>query len=1050
MIGGDPELYFSLLGPPRIVLNGKPLPPGLSAKARALLIYLSMEADSPHQRDFLAGFLWPDHPEGAARNNLRQALHQLRAALGEADPPFLSITRQTIQFPIRRNCSSDAAEFSALIRDCDKHAHRRQEACRACAERLRRAAALYRGEFLKGFFVKDSTAFEEWALVRREQFARQAHAAHSSLAEYHALRRDFPGMERAARKQIRIDPLQENAHRQLMRALAWSGKRNSALAHYEALCRMLKQELDSPPEEETTGLRMQIESGSLQPPEQPPLRNWPVRNTDFFGRERELAQIAEYLQNPDVHLVTITGAGGIGKTRLAMQAAVQEAFAFRNGACFVPLAEVSAPEVAVSAVAAALHFSLSDSMDPRRQLVDYLRGKEILLVLDGLDDLVDESELIGDILHACAAIRILATSREGLNLRGEWRLPIKGLARPMPEREADLESCAAVNLFIQRASQVQPEFILSGEERPALIRICELTDGMPLALELAAGWVKVLSCAQIADEIERSMSLLVTSFRDVPDRHRSMRAVFEHSWGLLSEAEQQAFRQMAVFHGGFRLEDAEAVVRMGAEPGGRAAEERGPFSRPFHVLLSSLVDKSLLQLTPSKRYEIHSLVRQYALERLRELPDEYSRLRMNHGVRFAALLTLWGKQLRGGEYAKASAEMNTEIDNLRAAWNWAVTERRWKEIGGCLSGLMLFYRAHGWWLEGEAAMGRAAASLAEAVTEDPQKEIVFGAVLVDQGVCCVQLGRYERAKELLTQSLSLLDPLSKGRALLAMGLGWLGTAELLLGKHDPAGEHLRRGLAAAEGSGDPWCTAMVHLLAGHYARTMDLGEAAGHYRTSSSLFRKLGDLRSLASAYHSLGEVMRLSGKRKEARKQLTESLKLARQAESRQLVGWNLASLGGVACEEGKLRQAQRYMRDSYAIARETEDIRTVIAVHLGLGSVASARRNEAEAEEHLHKALSMSAEARAWPQYLRSVIGWADLLSGRDPSGQERAVELMTLVSSHPLSWQENRIQAGILLKELKRAMSADDFENAVERSRSDKLERVVEATTGIAWKT
>lgn len=1056
MSGGNGMLSLSLLGPPRITLGGEPLAAPLTAKAQALLAYLAIEADVPHHRDFLAGLLWPDHPQGAARNSLRQALHQLRRALGKAAPPFLLVTRQTVQLNPASDHSLDVAEFSALIRECDGHAHRRRETCRVCVERLQRATTMYRGDLLTGFFLKDSTAFEEWALVKREQLVRQALLALHSLTEYHALRGDYQLMERVARRQIEIDPFREEAHRQVMRALAWSGQRSTALAHYESLHQMLAQELDTPPDEETTTLRAQIESDSLQPPTPPPLRNWPTYLTPFVGREEELAQIGENLQASDVHLLTIIGPGGIGKTRLVLQAAAREAFAFRDGACFVPLVDVSAPEVGVSAIASALHMSFSDLADPKQQLLNYLRNRDLLLVLDGVEHLVEESELVSDLLRACPTVKILAASREGLKLKQEWRLPIQGLSSPDPETLADLEACGAVQLFLQRARQVRPEFTLSEADRPAVACICELVGGMPLALELAAGWVKVLPCAQIAHEIERSMDFLVTSMRDVPDRHRSVRAVFEHSWSLLSEEERSVLRQLAVFRGGFRLDAAEAVVSLqgAAGPDQPSAESEVSSPRtllPLHALLSFLVDRSLLQVTPSGRYMQHSLVRQYAEERLVESPGEGEQAYERHGRYYTLRILQWGEQLKSAEQAQALAEMDEEVGNARTTWRWAVAGCLWVEIEQCLTGLIMFYRAHGWWLEGEAAMGQAAAALSEAgpdaTAEDPVKAAVLGRVLMDQGACHVELGRYERAEGLLRESLPLLDPAAR-RSILAMALGLLGTAETLQGKHEPGGEHLQQGLAAARENGDRWTIAMLHLLSGHHARASDLAEAAEQYRASLSIFRDLGDRRLMASAHFLLGEVVRISGDLARAGPHLEESLAFAHEVDAPQLACWSLAALGSVASSLGDYSKAQRCFQESFRLASEIGDIRTLIANHLGLGSVASALHEDLAAQEHVLKALRMAAEARAWPQLARSLNGWAGLLAGQGQAEQECAVECLAQVLSHPLSWQEHRVRAEHLLDELRTALPPDVFDEAMERGRAGTLESTVEGIVGIRW--
>jgi predicted ATPase/DNA-binding SARP family transcriptional activator len=1047
-----PKLSLSLLGPPQITLDGRPPAVHLTVKTQALLAYLAIEADIPHPRDFLAGLLWPDHSQDAAHNSLRQSLHQLSRALGDPVPPFLLITRQTVQFNSSGDCTLDVAEFAALIQQCNEHAHRRRETCPPCIECLQQAVTLYRGELLTGFFLKDSAAFEEWVLVKREQLARQALSALHSLTEYYALRGDFPLMEHAARRQIEIDPFRETAHRQVMRALAWSDQRSAALARYKALCEMLAQELHTSPDKRTVALYTQIESDSFQPPTPPPLRNWPTHLTPFIGRERELAQVGEYLQTTDVHLLTLVGPGGIGKTRLALQAGAREAFAFQDGACFVPLADVSAPELIISALASALHMFFSDTIDPQQQLQNYLCNKDLLLVLDSLEHLIEESTLISDLLRACPTLKILATSREGLDLEQEWQLPIQGLPTPDPEAPG-FEACSAVQLFLQRAHRVQAEFALTGADRPAMARICALVGGTPLALELAAGWAKVLSCTQIAHEIEHGMDFLVTSMRDAPNRHRSMRAVFEQSWNLLSKEERSVFQQLAVFHGGFRLDAAEAVVSLqGASgPGQPAVENETSSPYTLHALLSSLVDKSLLQVTPSGRYAQHLLVRQYAEERLAESPDEEKQTRERHCRYYAFFVERHREKLKTAEQAQALAEMDEEIENIRTAWRWAVAKRRWLEMGLCLTGLPLFYYTHGWYLEGEATMGQAAAALSEgrpdAITADPGQAVVLGTILAAQGFCCGYMGQYEQAENLLKKSLPLLHPVIM-RSVLAITLGGLGTVETNQGKHGPGGDHLQQGLAIARESGDRWTIAMLLLFSGHHARIEDLTEAAEYYRVSLAIFQELDDQRLIASSRFFLGEVLLLSGNMAEAQQHLKESLAFARRtgAQHQQLAGWSLKGLGFVASSQENYSEAQHCFQESLAFADEIGDGPTVVASHLGLGAVASALRDDSAAKEHLYKALRMAIEMRAWSQLVSGLIGWAGLLAGQSQAEQEQAVEWLARILSHPLIWQVHRGQAGYLLDRLRATLPPTIFDKALERGQASTLESTIERILGV----
>jgi DNA-binding SARP family transcriptional activator len=457
---------ISLLGPFQITRDGAAVATPLGVKTQALLAYLAAEADRPHRREVLAGLLWPDQPDEAARHSLRQALHQLHGAFAAEDPPPLLITPQTLQLNPAADCAVDVTEFTAAIADCERHPHRRREACRACIARLQHAADLYRGHFLADFFLKDSVAFEEWALVKREQLARLAHAGLHTLAEHHALVGEYELMARVARQQLSLDPLAEDAHRQLMTALSWGGQRTAALAHYKALRRTLAAELAAPPEAETVALHGRIEVGTHERPRRPLLHNWPGRAqlTTFVGRETELAQIAAQLGSADVRLLTLLGPGGVGKTRLALETAAREACGFRDGACWVALEAADTPDLVVSAIASALRFALAGPTDPLVQLCVRLRDAELLLVLDNCETCVAAGPLLTDLLAGCPQLRILATSREPFHVRGERRVPVA----PLPTTPVVHRSTCAVSSASpwRRCRRPAPRRMRSPARRP--------------------------------------------------------------------------------------------------------------------------------------------------------------------------------------------------------------------------------------------------------------------------------------------------------------------------------------------------------------------------------------------------------------------------------------------------------------------------------------------------------------------------------------------------------------------------------------------------------
>ncbi|NIN64081.1 MAG: SARP family transcriptional regulator, partial [Anaerolineae bacterium] len=340
---------------------------------------------------------------------------------------------------------------------------------------------------------------------------------------------------------------------------ALDGQRSTALAQYETCRRALTEELGVGPTAETVTLyeRIQTEEDFTPPA---PLDNLPPAPTPFVGREEELAELAELLANPDCRLVTLFGPGGIGKTRLALQVAADQVGAFAHGVYFVPLASVSTPEFILPTMANVLNLYFDGKPDPEEQLLNYLRQKEMLLVLDNLEHILEGSALLAKVLWHAPGVVLLATSRERVNLQEEWVYEIEGLTYPKDQASEEIESYSAVELFVQAARRIQRKFTLVEQVHPSVIRICQMVEGMPLGVELAAAWVPVRSCEEIAGEIERNLDILSTSLRNVPKRHRSLRAAFDHSWNLLSEQEREVFRQLSVFRGGFQAAAAEKVA----------------------------------------------------------------------------------------------------------------------------------------------------------------------------------------------------------------------------------------------------------------------------------------------------------------------------------------------------------------------------------------------------------------------------------------------------------------------------------------------------------
>jgi len=727
-----PHLSLKLFGPFQAHLDDKPITGFRAVKNQTLLAYLVVEADRAHSRAELADLLWPEEPPSKARLNLRQAIFQLRSLLPpgtQNEAEFLLITPQTLQFNRQASHSLDVRDFAHLLDACSEHhagaaAAVEQSRCPLCLPRLQQAVELYQGEFLAEMVVENSPDLEEWIRWQRQHAEVRVLEALSTLALGFEQQQDYASAYQYALRQIKLDPLREEGQRQVMRILALRGQNEAAIAHYDRLRRLLRKELDAEPAVETVTLAKQIRRGGVKgqehgsrgvgeqrsggdkssaqdipalpysptspPPYSPTVfHNLPTQLTALIGREREVAEICTRLQQPGVRLLTIVGAGGMGKTRLAL--AVGQAILavpaadqpqsrisnlrYPDGIFYVPLAPLTEPASLAPLLAST--FGLNIQGDPAQAVMQALRNKQLLLVLDNFEHLLAAAGFVVDLLQAAPALQILVTSRERLNVRGEHLYPIPALAYdPGQTGVAVAASLPSVQLFLQSAQRTQADFVLDAENVADVLRICRAVQGMPLGLELAAAWVGALPIPAIADTITQRYDFLATDWRDGPERQRSMRAVFDWSWQLLNQDEQRVLRQLAVFYGGFTGVAAQAVT--GA-------------TLP---VLTRLLHKSLVQWDESNRtaatgrYTLHELLRQFAAEKLDQFPAERVAVQTAHSRFYLAYLAERIMRLVRREPQVAGAEIQRELDNIRQAWNWAADQ-------GDIAALD--QAAYGWW-----------------------------------------------------------------------------------------------------------------------------------------------------------------------------------------------------------------------------------------------------------------------------------------------------------------------------------------------------------------
>lgn len=965
------KLSISVMGTFAAEIGDVPVTQFQTVKSQALLAYLAVEGPRVHERSVLAGLFWPNVPERTARNNLRQSLFRLRHALGDGRRHrFLKSTRNTIQLNSEASVSVDIRQFHGMLTVCRQHAHDSLAACQPCIRDLRDAVALYRSEFLAGFTSADSNGFEEWVTLQRTWLQRELLTTLAALTDAHIQRAEYRAALTHAREQIKLAPLQEDGHRYVMKLLALDGQKGAALEQYRRCVSLWRDEFGSTPSADMVALYNQIREGTSLLPQQsqsdpielpptarplPAKHNLPATLSRLIGRQNELKQISTLLGDENCRMLTITGPIGVGKTTLAIHAANQLLDRFPDGVIYAATDHVQTQADLIASLANALN--LPQAGTRWSAICHAVRHLNMLILLDGFDGIRTDVDDLQTLLRTAPQVKLLIAAPTRFNVRGEWTVTLSGLNPSRNAPEADTVTNDAVEMFLYHARRAVCDFELRTHEYETVAQICELVDGMPLGIELAANWVRVFTCDEILREIRSSFHFLTGTVNNVPKRHMSIASVVERTWQRLPPEQQDLLRACSAFRGPFARAAFEWIVGVSA------------------ASLATLIDRSLLERLDDGRFRMPEMLRQFAAAKLNEHNNQQAVICRRFVRYYANFLSESVASLVGGAtpssmtQQEAIQRIEQDYDNLQQAWRWAKSNGDADFAKVAAASLVHFYEITNRLADGKAWFSDAV----DVFREDPHRHAQLLACL---GWLFHLSGNSDRAYDMLAQATGYLK-LNGQKTESVLPLCWLAMLSQDVGAVNVANDSLQLSLAISKTYDDQagaaytiYSAAVVAHNSGEHERARRLCEK------SLGMFQYQEDQWRMAHALELLGQIAHTGDSFVESQRCFEDARYHYHALNNLSYVASCSESLGLVACAVGEWQQAQQYVEDALAHYEQLDDQRGIARSQLQIGRIYRANQQFQPAQRLLAKALTTAA-TQQWSQLAIQVLTeWRSLI--------------------------------------------------------------------------